>query len=52
MIDDLLFLSKNLLLQIDRFDFSEDERDYIINVVRKVAFILLIELRKNNGGKV
>lgn len=46
MIEDLLFIAKNILIQINVLDLTEDEKDYIVNVVRKVIFMLLIELHK------
>lgn len=46
MNEDLMYISKNLLIQVNRFDFTEDEREYVLCVVRKIIFILLIELRK------
>lgn len=44
MVEDLLCISKILLEQIGRFDFTENEKNYIIKVVRKTIFITLIEL--------
>lgn len=48
MIENLLSISKDLLHSIDLAEFTEDERNYIISVVRKIIFVLLIELRKGN----
>lgn len=45
MIEDLLSIAKNLLYALNVFDnLTEDEETYIVNVVRKIVFILLIEL--------
>ena len=52
MIDDLLFIAKNILVQINIVDLIEDEKDYVVNVVRKVIFILLIELHKTKSFDV
>lgn len=46
MIENLLSISKDLLHSIDLAEFTEDERNYIIRVVRKIIFVLLIELQK------
>lgn len=46
MIENLLSISKDLLHSIDLAEFTEDEKEYIISVIRKVIFVLLIEMRK------
>lgn len=54
MIEDLLFIAKNLLMisSLDLTKFTEEEREYILNVVRKIIVVLLIELaRKTNDLK-
>ena len=48
MIEDLLSLSKNLLRALEIFDFTNEEETYIIGVVIKIIFILLVELGKKN----
>ena len=46
IIGDLISISKDLLNYVNQSaTLAEDERDYIISVVRKVMFILLVELR-------
>ena len=49
MVEDLLFITKNLLAQSESSKFSQAERDYIIRVVRQAVFILLIEFSKSNN---
>jgi len=46
MIENLLSISKDLLHSLDLLEFTEDERSYIISVVSKVIFVLLIDLQK------
>ena len=50
MIEDLLYIVKNMLKLVNSLDFTEDEKDYIVRVVRKVIFILLIELNNINSN--
>lgn len=51
MIEDLLFIAKNLLMisSLDLTKFTEEEREYILNVVRKIIVVLLIELAKKTN---
>ena len=34
---------------IEESNFNEEEYDQVVNTVRKIIFILLIELRKREG---
>lgn len=49
MKDDLLFIAKNLLYSLDLTEFTEEERRYTSNLIRKIVLILLIELRIEKG---
>lgn len=51
MVEDLLAISKILLEQIGRLDFTYEEKEYIIGVVRKVIFVVLIELNMDSAKK-
>ena len=46
MIEDLLCIAKDLLHSLRKFDFTEEEKDYITSVVRKVIDVVLMEMRK------
>ena len=46
MIEDLLVICKDLLKTIEEGNFTQEDKEYIISVVRKVIFIILIELGK------
>lgn len=46
MIEDLLVICKDLLKAIEVGNFTQEDKEYIISVVRKVIFVLLIELAK------
>lgn len=46
MIEDLLVICKDLLKALELAEFSTDDELYILSVVRKVIFIILIELAK------
>lgn len=50
MIEDLLFISKNLLDYLkERSDLDEKDREYMLGVIRRTIFILLIELRESTS---
>lgn len=46
MIENLLIISKDLLRAIEIGGFTQEDELYILNVIRKVVFVLLIELAK------
>lgn len=49
MYEDLLFIIKNLLNQINELNFTEEEEEHITGVIKRIIFILLIELRKQKN---
>lgn len=46
MVEDLLFIARDLLHSLSLTEFTEDEKDYVINVAERVIDISLIELKK------
>lgn len=46
MVEDLLFIARDLLHSLSLTKFTEDEKDYVINVAERVIDISLIELKK------
>lgn len=47
MIEDLLYISKKLLKSVELVNFTKEEEDYIVGVVRRIIFVLLIESHVN-----
>ena len=46
MLEGLLFISKDLLYSLDTMKFTEDERNYITSVLKKVIDVSLVELEQ------
>lgn len=44
MVKDLLQIIKDLLYAIETIEFTEDERNYIISVIKKIIDVLISEL--------
>ncbi|SHE87049.1 hypothetical protein SAMN02745784_02059 [Tissierella praeacuta DSM 18095] len=47
MVESLLFIARDLLCSLDLMEFTEDERDYIIGVVKRIIVVTIIELGKD-----
>lgn len=46
MIEDLLFIATILLNYLPESNFNEEEYEQVLNTVRNIIFVLLIELRE------
>ncbi|WP_154443104.1 hypothetical protein [Tissierella pigra] len=46
MLEGLLFISKDLLYSLDTMKFTEDERNYVTSVLKKVIDVSLVELEQ------
>ena len=46
MLEGLLFISKDLLYSLETMKFTEDERNYITSVLKKVMDVSLVELEQ------
>lgn len=44
MVEDLLLISKDLLYSLGIIEFTEEEKDYIISIVRKAIELALKEM--------
>ncbi|WP_313758492.1 hypothetical protein [Tissierella sp.] len=47
MLENLLLISKDLLHLLSIVEFTEDERNYIISVLKKVIDVSLMEVSKS-----
>ncbi|MBU5313423.1 hypothetical protein KQI38_15470 [Tissierella carlieri] len=46
MVENLLFIARDLLRSLDIMEFTEDKKDYIAYVASRVMAVLSIELEK------
>ncbi|WMM26642.1 hypothetical protein RBU61_08185 [Tissierella sp. MB52-C2] len=46
MLEGLLFISKDLLYSLENMKFTEDERNYMAGVLKKVIDVSLVELEQ------
>ncbi|MBU5427169.1 hypothetical protein KQI41_12155 [Tissierella pigra] len=46
MLEGLLFISKDLLYSLDTIKFTEDERNYVTSILKKVIDVSLVELEQ------
>lgn len=47
MAEDLLFIAKGLLQAVNSLDLTEEDKEQLVNTVRKILFILIFEWHKN-----